>query len=1117
MMENTHPHAHPPSSLDTIHTRSRSITSLPLRDYPSKNSTSTPKSAPHSKQQRLLHTRHARFSAQNLSFNGLTFPQLSRPCDVENTHFTSTRYTKQDDLAPISDQTSDLTGSSPSSTILNEIAHFAASKHRSSHPRAPIPVFQDSPSTQSLVAGLSPYLDQDTHSQVPDSTPDSILGSRESMGLKELSVNIQRPSSKAGSPYYISPRPSLRRRKSSQLRPRFNSEEYIQHIENELQLAKDALYSPNSHLAWSEKLKRAKDENEQLKKELDNTKRSFEFELRETVERLTASELGLKRKIRDLEEDIDHKQTIIHAFEYDHREKRLNLATLESLKTRIDKLEEERVTLELTNHDMTKRNEVLTQLLALSPTKTHHSVDLPTPRRKGARPMSMIIPRIPSSPLDRTPLSRPQSVLISPSHQSTGYFPRYASSSPLASSPDVHRPVNDPSNDDVQSLDSGLGESCANLATTVTSRRSTIASNVSSSPDLPPSRHAHGERPNPLLRQPSKRRARKFMPGSTQLKPLLLPAFTADCGNLPSASPVTSPSRPVSMLVSPNSHWHIAHSQITTQVPEDVIPGTSTSDIGAPGPSFQSLDEVFTRMGESLETNDSPQLPPTVEEPSNPRNLNHVRGDGLPQRPEPRPRITSWVLKTMRECPKEFDPAGPCQSAEPVTQIPHDSKSMKPYAHHHSTQSSASEISSVEIPRPLFSRDASFPTCYDNWKDNPPLDASRSNPRKRRKADSQSEVSTAGIEDKDNDIDTYLESTPRPVRYPSPVQNCVEPVANKSRPSSLVLRQGKPPIRGPLDMLQQGSIGAKPLAAITIHAVYATLSRYTSYIQGFKKDPLALARRVIANAWRSNWAMFGRMSWWVLGLFIGFRRRSTNSADFDWDRYDGESIAHRYCSQDGDDGILLQDEHDADIRAAPRRPNQTSNPPATAAEMAAKDPGPGWGKSVFLWGKFSVAIMLAIGGAIVKGPAEMLRDIDERAKSRRNSAVGRSLDTNSITTSFRHFDQPYPMGELPISSHHIVLRNDQGSGVVRKVRSFSSPAPSSRYRDPDVVAQAPPKQTKLIPEPSGMEVQPTVEPVVQLMGEGSTSFDETLRPRRTPRRKVDSFFEHWHGAGEGEL
>ena len=37
-----------------------------------------------------------------------------------------------------------------------------------------------------------------------------------------------------------------------------------------------------------------------------------------------------------------------------------------------------------------------------------------------------------------------------------------------------------------------------------------------------------------------------------------------------------------------------------------------------------------------------------------------------------------------------------------------------------------------------------------------------------------------------------------------------------------------------------------------------------------------------------------------------------------------------------------------------------------------------WGESLLLWGKFSVAIMLAVGGAVVKGPGEMLRDADNR-------------------------------------------------------------------------------------------------------------------------------------------
>ena len=96
-------------------------------------------------------------------------------------------------------------------------------------------------------------------------------------------------------------------------------------------------------------------------------------------------------------------------------------------------------------------------------------------------------------------------------------------------------------------------------------------------------------------------------------------------------------------------------------------------------------------------------------------------------------------------------------------------------------------------------------------------------------------------------------------------------------------------------MLQQRNIAARPLAAVTIKTIYGTLSRYTTYIRDFKKDPLALARRVMANAWRINWKVMGRLSWWVLGLFLGPSRAAEQSQAWDWDDYDGEAIADRHC------------------------------------------------------------------------------------------------------------------------------------------------------------------------------------------------------------------------------
>ena len=96
--------------------------------------------------------------------------------------------------------------------------------------------------------------------------------------------------------------------------------------------------------------------------------------------------------------------------------------------------------------------------------------------------------------------------------------------------------------------------------------------------------------------------------------------------------------------------------------------------------------------------------------------------------------------------------------------------------------------------------------------------------------------------------------------------------SRRSSSSSLLLRSpGR--AKSPLEILQQRNIDTRPLAAVTIKTIYGTLSRYTTYIREIKRDPTALARRVIANAWHANWKLLGKLSWWVLGLFLGTSRR----------------------------------------------------------------------------------------------------------------------------------------------------------------------------------------------------------------------------------------------------
>ncbi|KIW89022.1 uncharacterized protein Z519_10507 [Cladophialophora bantiana CBS 173.52] len=1119
-------HAHPQSPAPTLHVRSRSIPPS-LREYPSSHA--TPKSAPHTRQQRLLQTRHAKFSAQSLSVNGINvpFPPLTRSTENDSSYFSSPRFNRGEENGNDSNKAEKLSNASIESAILTEISNANACRIRGLKKRAAIPIFQDSPDKPTVrgTGANTPSVYHDASSDIhAPSFPNSGQDSPTNMGLREVSVNLQRPSPHKDSPYHRSVRLGLNR-KGSQGKPRFNSDEYIEHIENELQMVKDAMYSPTTHMPWKEKLRKAKEENDRLKKEMNAIRASFEFELHETVERSAETELKLKRRIKDLEDEVELKKSVIHDLECDREEKRSDQNALEVLKARIEKLEEERLSLETTNRDMTKRNEVLTQLLALSPTKAQPTIGIPTPRQKSGRPMSLIIPRLPTSPGFQTSQSRPQSVIASPALAASDYFPAHLPSSPLSSCPFDSTARSPEAIDDRHSIDSVLEESDVQVGNEIESRRSTLVSSPSDSPDMPGGGHIRAEsRSQTVMRHPSKRRPRKFMPGSTQLKPLLLPTFTAENGNLPSTSPIASPTRPLPIQVSsqiarcePPSlpHSHIGRGLETPfPSPESVS--------GRPGPAFQSLDEVFASDGQCFQPD---VLDEPLDELSFSRPVTQYRtplqnGNIVPGMEScSSPRISSWVSKTISSLPKDVG----CNSRHAAVTIAgvmcEEGRGISETGKIFDQQDIASDVDnvdvfqfrdSVEIPRPLFSkhrtRGGGHSISHIEYPESP------LNPRKRRKTSSICEFRCSRV-DIINQGSRNVEACPYSGREDVTPGFIVDRKIKRSMDdySTFSKKQGTIQTRSSLEIIQHRSIGSRPLATLTIQTVYATLSRYATYIQGFKRDPLSLARRVIANAWRSNWAMFGKLSWWVLGLFVGYRRRPTDQQDWDWAKYDGESIANRCCLLDVDERPIK----DPPLPAAEIDPpfaggkieeqENTARTPSTPPAAASSKPKSGWGRSLYLWGKFSVAIMLAVGGAIIKGPAEMLRDADDRRKSQRNSLAedvvahcgserGQSDNAYQVTGDPNQVWDGHRGGPPRI--------NDTPD-VGRKARSFSSPPTSSpiHLRTTRGASEHTPHRDRLTEGISYSSRERT-------SGEYLACWTEdTLKPARSNRKGLDSVFQ----------
>jgi hypothetical protein len=315
--------------------------------------------------------------------------------------------------------------------------------------------------------------------------------------------------------------------------------------------------------------------------------------------------------------------------------------------------------------------------------------------------------------------------------------------------------------------------------------------------------------------------------------------------------------------------------------------------------------------------------------------------------------------------------------------------------------------------------------------------------------------------------------------------------------------------RTPFELLLHRGTAGTPLAALTIQTVYATLSKYTSCVQTFKRDPLALARRVIANAWRSHWSLFGKLSWWVLGLFVSSRVSKSGQKSWDWDTYDGESIAQHCCtSQAGESPVDIKSRSTEASHEACRVDRSTATS-TSAKEGALPTPSPeppraGWGQSLLLWGKFSAAIFLAVGGAIIKGPAEMMREAEEKRRSRSSSLVEAS-ETRDLAQRI-HPRCPDLRQEAscdkPRDQHDNPARFQAAQATARKPRSSSSPPTSPAFHGQiaDVAFLYTVDKEQIVPRQEEAMADMWQEQIDQ-------SNDETLKPSRSPRKGIISIFD----------
>ncbi|MCJ1321282.1 hypothetical protein MMC15_006626 [Xylographa vitiligo] len=526
-------HAHPSDGLylppQFVYARSQ---------YPSPAITSTEtRPRPFTSPQQNCLTR--RLQLRNAGFRGPTIPArkvtpfavgsasaqeqftLGRSTNDENTPRTAERRMLYgEDLPP-----------SPVS-ILQEISNTSRRKHRSPQPSITT-IFQDSTATgkPDIASTTSWY-----HEASNNPSPSPVENPRHStMKLREVSLNER------AAPITLAkvPKKATERRKS-RTRSRassFEATKYIEHLESELASLNtklDTITSPTRTKAQSTKLRALTNQNRTMREELSEWEKRFDERVSdETIER-SEVEKGLKSRIQALEEDVETKDIKIQELDKELEISRTKLREMDSL--------------ESTNKSLERRVDVLTELLAQSPTRANprpavRTSDNVDSVKRTPRPKSLLLPRIPPSPTSmRFSASHTADVDLWHTRQKASI-----SRSSIAETPEDE--VLSPMELEPGSLSDSLyaAQTVASVSNSENvfssqfqspSRPTSTISNSSSylSWGLPTTASAYED----CKSTDRPRKMRRFPSGSCSLKPLILPTTTAVTQCLPASAPAYS-------------------------------------------------------------------------------------------------------------------------------------------------------------------------------------------------------------------------------------------------------------------------------------------------------------------------------------------------------------------------------------------------------------------------------------------------------------------------------------------------------------------------------------------------------------------------------------------------
>ncbi|EFR03114.1 hypothetical protein MGYG_06109 [Nannizzia gypsea CBS 118893] len=449
-----------------------------------------------------FNTQNRRLQLRNARFRGALLASASASASTPATASSSRQYHRQGHH-------------SRRSSILRELGN-STQRRRSQHTsRVPVTsIFPSQPDSPPWSASFGrPKASVEDLDQTHDLEPD--LDWEEKMQLqstRKASISSQKSST-------FTSVDRLKRPKGRNRDGRRDASQYIEHLENQLAATlQDAeLADAKTHAA---RYKALNTEYRILRQELTEWEEKFEARVQDEEAAIAEREAQLKIRIRALEREVETKDNKIRELEWEVEKEAQNRRTLEAVTA--------------TNRSLERRVDVLTELLAQSPTRVELPPPPPASAVDGASSMpggdgSMCRTPRPKSMFTKIPLSPVRQPLFHPTSEPDASF-----SDPCkrASGDEDSRSF------ELASVDSGFDSGPSHSQRTSLLSSQSGPGSATSFP-LSPELQLQGKF------QSRKRKMRRFPSGCCTLKPLVLP--TASAALSPYAPPVNPSSSPSSI------------------------------------------------------------------------------------------------------------------------------------------------------------------------------------------------------------------------------------------------------------------------------------------------------------------------------------------------------------------------------------------------------------------------------------------------------------------------------------------------------------------------------------------------------------------------------------------